>query len=203
MAVQLRSNLRNSFTAGKRPKQQEFWDWLDSFYHKTEDAIKTTGWQFRSFFKDLRADGVTFPAAGITSGTTIIDIPFGATTLKKIRVFGRATATVPPFTISVVLTYFSDLKIISLSGVNSTGNPFPTAGFFAHFLTGPASIPLLTFNITTAGPEFSQVFDFVAVGKIIPLDFTQVRFLALTISIANGKFSPPDPNYVYYGFEYE
>lgn len=38
MAQQTRSNLKNLFQTGDKPTQQNFADWLDSFYHK-EDTI--------------------------------------------------------------------------------------------------------------------------------------------------------------------
>lgn len=39
MAVQGRNTLKNWFSNGKKPPQSQFWDWIDSFWHKTEDEI--------------------------------------------------------------------------------------------------------------------------------------------------------------------
>src|SRR6185503_10182605 len=99
MAVLSRGVLKPLFTKGQRPKEQHFHDWLDSFYHKTEDAINISGWMFRSFFKDLRADGNPITNGGIS----MIDIPLSASRLRAVRVFGNGQRTVlaNPFTITV------------------------------------------------------------------------------------------------------
>ena len=39
MATQGRSILKSWFSAGKKPPESQFWDWIDSFWHKTEDSI--------------------------------------------------------------------------------------------------------------------------------------------------------------------
>ena len=200
MAIQPRGFLRTQFTQGRRPKQQDFWDWLDSFYHKGEDTIKTAGWQFRSFFKDLRAEGVAIT----TGGVTVVDIPSGATRLKKIRVLGKGTPSPAPFTITTSLVYYSDKNVPGLNGVPSSGNPFPT-NFFAHFLLGFSSVPPATFTIVTPGPQFDGTFDFASIPKDVFMDFIQARFLVLTIRITSGSFpnTALDPSYVYYGLEFE
>ncbi len=200
MAIKSRGDLKNKFLTGLRPKQQDFHDWLESFYHKVEDPIKLAGWQFRSFFKDLRAEGTAIT----TGGSSVIDIPAGATRLKRIRVLGRGTPAPAPFTITTSLVYFSDKNIPALNGVPSIGNPFPTT-FFAHFLLGISSVPLTNFTIVTAGPQFDGTFDFATIPKDVFMDFIQARFLVLTIRITSGSFpnTAADPSYVYYGFEFE
>jgi hypothetical protein len=37
VAIQTRDQLKAWFTTGKKPPQGQFWDWLDSFFHKSED----------------------------------------------------------------------------------------------------------------------------------------------------------------------
>jgi hypothetical protein len=209
MAIKSRADLKISFTKGRRPKQQEFWDWQESYYHKTEDPIKIGGWQFRSFFKDMRAEGITITTNGVgstTGGSSAIDIPMGVTRLKRIRVMGRGTPAVAatPFTITTSLVYFSDKNLPALNGVVSTGNPFPTT-MFAHFLLGINSIPLTNFTINTVGPQFDGIFDFATIPKDVFMDFTQARSLVLTIRITNGTFpnTAVDPSYIYCGLEYE
>lgn len=193
MAIQTRVNLRNAFTQGRRPKQQEFWDWLDSFYHKTEDVIKTGGWQFRSFFKDLRAEG----KAITTGGFSIIEIPPGVTKIKKIRVTGRGTGF--PFNITTSLVYACDKLIPALNGVASTGNPFPL-NFFLYPIMGLGSNPAASFVINSPVAAFGQTFDFATIPKDVTMDFTEARLLMLTI-VTTGTFGAND--YVYYGLEYE
>jgi len=39
MSIQIRSVLKNWFKNGKKPTETQFSDWIDSFYHKTEDAL--------------------------------------------------------------------------------------------------------------------------------------------------------------------
>lgn len=199
MAIMSKADLQAAFSKGKRPKESQFWDWQDSYYHKTEDPIKITGWQFRSFFKDLRSDG--FPI--LNGGFTIVDIPVSVTKLKKVRVFGKATANSPaPFTIRVSLAYYCDKLIPSLNGVPSTGNPFPTS-FFAHPLVGNGTPT--PFTITSSVPAFDGTFDFASIPKNVILEFIQVRFMQVTVQITAGTFpnTAIDPSYVYYGLEYE
>lgn len=202
MAIKSRVDLKASFTKGKRPKEQEFWDWQESYYHKVEDPIKVGGWQFRSFFKDLRAEGLTI----LNGGLAVVDIPLGVTRLKRIRVFGKGTITAPAlsFTITVSLQYYSDKLIPSLNGVPSPGNPFPST-FFAHPLLGLGTVPPLNFTIVSATPAFDSIVDFTAIPKDLFLDFIAVRFFRLGITIATGTFpnTAGDPSYVYYGLEYE
>lgn len=40
MAQQTRSIIKNWFRTGLKPVQQQFWDWIDSFWHK-DDSIPT------------------------------------------------------------------------------------------------------------------------------------------------------------------
>ncbi|MBC9915007.1 hypothetical protein [Chitinophaga varians] len=39
MAIQSRNKLKSWFQTGAYPTQVQFWEWLDSFLHKTEDQI--------------------------------------------------------------------------------------------------------------------------------------------------------------------
>jgi hypothetical protein len=39
MAIRIRSILKNWFKTGDKPTEAQFADWIDSFYHKTEDTI--------------------------------------------------------------------------------------------------------------------------------------------------------------------
>src|SRR4051812_15856519 len=114
MAIQTRAFLKNQFLTGKRPKQQDFQDWMDSYYHKTDDALNITGWQFRSFLKDVRAEGAVIT----NGGTTMVDIPPSVSVLKSIRVFGSGSK-VPnvAFSVTVSLIYFSDKLIAALNGI--------------------------------------------------------------------------------------
>lgn len=197
MAIKSRADLKISFTQGRRPKQQEFWDWQDSFYHKTEDPIKTAGWQFKSFLKELRAEGTAIT----NGGTTILEIPFGVSKLKAVRVFGKATPGGAQFTIKISLAYFSDKLVPSLNGVPATGNPMP-ASFFGHPLLGTGTAPAVNFKITTAGPSFDGTFEFSTIPKDVILDYTAARFLMLTINITTGTFVAGSDN-LYYGLQFE
>ena len=192
MAIKSRADLKISFTQGRRPKQQEFWDWQESFYHKTEDPIKIGGWQSRSFLKDLRADG----KSPTTGGFSIIDIPPSVTKLKKFSITGRGTGA--PFTISTALVYACDKSIPPMNPVASGGVPYPTS-FFLYPIIGAGSNPPLAINIVSPAAAFSQTLDIAAV-RDVTLDFTIARFFTLTIQ-TTGTFGAND--YVYYSFEYE
>ena len=39
MALRERNKLKGWFQTGAYPTQEQFWDWMDSFLHKTEDAV--------------------------------------------------------------------------------------------------------------------------------------------------------------------
>lgn len=39
MAIRERNKLKGWFQTGAYPTQEQFWDWMDSFLHKTEDAV--------------------------------------------------------------------------------------------------------------------------------------------------------------------
>jgi hypothetical protein len=39
MAIRERNKLKGWFQTGSYPTQDQFWDWLDSFIHKTEDQV--------------------------------------------------------------------------------------------------------------------------------------------------------------------
>lgn len=199
MAIKTRSELNIAFAKGKRPKEQDFKDWQESYYHKDEDAIQVTGWTLRSFFKDLRAEGLAITAGG----TVYVDIPVAATRLNKFRIIGKGTG-VPPgatFTINVNLGFFSDTSVLNLNPITiTTNNPLPNGNFFHPLLGAPATL----FN-TTSTQIFDKTFDFVANGINVMLNFSQVRFLRLTVSIVSGQFpnTLADPSYVYYGLEFE
>ena len=196
MPIKSRADLNISFTQGKRPKQQEFWDWQDSYYHKGEDTIKVGGWHSRSFLKDLRADG----KAITNGGFSIIEIPVGVTRLKSIYVTGRGTGA--PFTITTSLVYACDKLIPPLNGAASAGNPFPT-NFFLYPIIGLGSNPAATYVINSATANFGPgllPFDITAIPKNVVMEFVQWRFLMLTIA-TSGTFTAAD--YVYCGLEYE
>ncbi|HET6994616.1 MAG TPA: hypothetical protein VFI06_06525 [Chitinophagaceae bacterium] len=196
MPIKSRADLNNSFTQGKRPKQQEFWDWQDSFYHKGEDTIKIGGWQSRSFLKDLRADGKPIASGGFS----IIEIPVGVKKLKSIFVTGRGTGA--PFTITTSLVYACDLPIPALNGAPSSGNPFPN-NFFLYPIIGLGANPAASYVINAAAPVFGMglpPFDITAIPKDVVMEFKQWRFLMLTIT-TSGSFGAAD--FVYCGLEYE
>ena len=205
MAQQPKSILRNQFLTGKRPKQQDFHDWLDSYYHKTDDPIKITGWTFRSFLKELRAEG----SAITNGGASMVDIPISATVLKGIRVFGNGTKPANVgFTVTVSLLFFSDKQIAALNGVPNDIPQIPIgAGFFRHALIGNLTAPSFTFIITVAPSvpteaPFDATLDLTA--KNFNLDFTTVRFFRLTIAATtNITFQPVTNNSCYYGLQYE
>lgn len=194
MAIKSRADLKISFTQGRRPKQQEFWDWQESYYHKTEDTIQLGGSQSRSFLKDLRADGKA-PAQG---GFSIIDIPLSVTKLKKFSISGKATGA--PFIITVGLVYACDKSIAAMNPVPSNGTVFPT-NFFLYPILGLGSNPPIPVTINSATPAFSQMVDIAAI-RDVTMDFTQARFFQLSITIPlPATFGPND--YVYYGLEFE
>src|SRR5215204_2034504 len=193
MAIKLRGDLKNLFLTGRRPKQQDFHDWLESFYHKTEDPIKAGGWQYRSFLKDLRAEGKAIPTTG---GFSIIEIPLNVTKVKKIRVTGKGTGF--PFTITTSLIYACDKLIPALNGAASTGNPFPL-NFFLYPIMGAGANPAASFVINSPAAAFGQTFDFSTIPKDVTMDFVEARFFMLTI-ITTGTFAAND--FVYYGLEY-
>jgi hypothetical protein len=195
MAIKSKIELNAAFAKGKRPKEEDFRNWQDSYYHKVEDPIKVSGWMFRSFLKDLRSEGVAIT----TGGFTVLEIPFGVKKLKKLRVLGRATLVPGPLALTVSVQYYSDKQIASLGGVPSTGNPFPTT-MFAHPLVGNGASS--SFVISSAVAQFDQTLDFTLIPKDVDMDFIAVRFLVLTIQLAGGNFVQGSSN-VYYGFEYE
>ena len=207
MPIQPRSVLRPLFSRGQRPKEQHFHDWLDSFYHKLEDTINVNGWVFRSFLKDLRAEG-TIPFTN--AGTAMIDIPFSVSRLKAIRVFGNGQRGNPalPLTITISLLYLSDLQIAPLNGVPNDIPQLPqgaAGGFFRHALIGNLTVPLLTFPIVSPpapGGLFDGTLTFPGTG--IPLNFTTTRFFRLQVeTTSNITFIQANNNYVYYGFQFE
>lgn len=64
MPKQTVSFLKNLFSTGKKPTQQNFWDWLDSFVHKDDVAginagtVNTAIGQYDAQLKALSPDGV-------------------------------------------------------------------------------------------------------------------------------------------------
>jgi hypothetical protein len=195
MAIKSKIDLNAAFSKGKRPKEDDFRNWQDSYYHKVDDTIKLTGWMFRSFLKELRAEGIT-PIT--TGGFSVLDIPFSVTKLNKIRVLGRAAVAPGPLKLIISAQYFSDKLIPSLNGVPSTGNPLPTS-MFAHPLVGLGTA--IPFEINTPGPGFDQTFDFASIPKNVTLEYNDIRFMVLSIALTGGQFNAA--NNVYYGFEYE
>lgn len=39
MAIESRATIKSWFETGDFPTQEQFWAWIDSFYHKNEDSI--------------------------------------------------------------------------------------------------------------------------------------------------------------------
>ncbi|KAA2244560.1 hypothetical protein F0L74_00870 [Chitinophaga agrisoli] len=56
MAIRERNNLKNWFQTGKYPTQDQFWDWLDSFVHKTEDKLDIDSMTGLRSLVDSKAD---------------------------------------------------------------------------------------------------------------------------------------------------
>lgn len=75
MAKQSKTNLRRWFETDDKPDQQQFWDWLDSYYHKDEGVILSQvvglgGGKFQLQF----SDGQTITINATSSASKIITI---------------------------------------------------------------------------------------------------------------------------------
>jgi len=97
MAQQTRNQLKQWYITGAYPTQQQFWDWLDSFWHKTEDAIQITDVQNLLTTLQNKADISalsSLPVATILpAGTLYYDFPAGYL-LKVVWFFGATSANI-------------------------------------------------------------------------------------------------------------
>ncbi|RTL47467.1 MAG: hypothetical protein EKK39_14280 [Sphingobacteriales bacterium] len=97
MAQQSRNQLKQWYITGAYPTQQQFWDWLDSFWHKTADAIQITDVQNLLTTLQNKADISSLNTLQIATilpaGTLYYDFPAGYL-LKVIWFFGPTPATI-------------------------------------------------------------------------------------------------------------
>lgn len=97
MAQQSRNQLKQWYVTGAFPTQQQFWDWLDSFWHKTEDAIQITNVQNLQTTLQNKADVSALNALQsaiiLPAGTLYYDFPAGYI-LKIIWFFGPTAANI-------------------------------------------------------------------------------------------------------------
>ncbi|MVT09872.1 hypothetical protein [Chitinophaga tropicalis] len=56
MAIRERNKLKDWFQTGDYPTQDQFWDWLDSFVHKSEDKVDIDGIAGLRSLLDNKAD---------------------------------------------------------------------------------------------------------------------------------------------------
>lgn len=56
MAIRERNKLKGWFQTGAYPTQDQFWDWLDSFLHKTEDQVSMDNIAGLRTLLDAKAD---------------------------------------------------------------------------------------------------------------------------------------------------
>lgn len=56
MAIRERNKLKGWFQTGSYPTQDQFWDWLDSFLHKTEDKVSIENIEGLRSLLDAKAD---------------------------------------------------------------------------------------------------------------------------------------------------
>lgn len=110
MALQPISVLKNWFKTGAKPLQQQFWDWMDSFWHKSEAIPSDSVSGLNDLF--IRVDDLETAATGkvvLTGSTTSItyQIPAGKL-LEKAVVKSTATMT---FTVSTASGGSGDIPI--------------------------------------------------------------------------------------------
>lgn len=56
MAIRERNKLKNWFKTGDYPNQEQFWDWIDSFLHKSEDQVSIDNIQGLRRILEQKAD---------------------------------------------------------------------------------------------------------------------------------------------------
>ncbi len=61
MAIRERNNLKTWFQTGKYPTQDQFWDWIDSFVHKSEDKVDIDSIARLRSLLDNKADSGSIP----------------------------------------------------------------------------------------------------------------------------------------------
>ena len=54
MAQQSRSTLKNWFKTGLKPLQNQFWDWIDSYWHKDDEIPQSSVQGLEAEINDLR-----------------------------------------------------------------------------------------------------------------------------------------------------
>lgn len=61
MAIESRATIKSWFETGDFPTQEQFWAWIDSFYHKNEDSIDNS-WpgSFDNGDLNMDADGLYY-----------------------------------------------------------------------------------------------------------------------------------------------
>lgn len=62
MAIQERNKLKSWFVTGAYPVQNQFWDWLDSYIHKSEDQISIENVASLRDILNQKADQETYAA---------------------------------------------------------------------------------------------------------------------------------------------
>lgn len=88
MAIQTRDQLKQWFETGDKPTQQQFWDWLDSYFHKT-DGIAMADITGLVAALLLKADKSDFEGQLIAmDGPYIFTIPAGYLLEKIIPFYG-------------------------------------------------------------------------------------------------------------------
>jgi hypothetical protein len=78
MAIKLRNILKTFFETGDKPTQQQFWDWHDSYWHKTDDAIPVENIDGLAEILDEKADKATQSTVILPIGQAYYDMPTGS-----------------------------------------------------------------------------------------------------------------------------
>lgn len=104
MAVRALTILKSWFETGDKPTQSQFWDWLDSFYHKDEqiDQAAVSGLTNSLNDKaDLSVVNGLFPVVLTGSSSSVSHAAEGGKILHKVRV--KSDADMASFKIGTVV----------------------------------------------------------------------------------------------------
>lgn len=162
MPVVDKNQLKIWFKNLAKPVQEQFWNWMDSFYHKSE-AIPKSG--VENLVEDLakKADlvGGVVPAS---------QLPFSVNTSEVIAI-GNITATEDTVTLAV---HSSGANVVRVDGVVHTRN-FPNNFTFTPVSTGSKFLILYAVNDAGIFRLAQGVEDLEAVEPELPVGALFVR----------------------------
>ena len=134
MPVQTIATIKNWFRTGLKPTQQQFWDWLDSFVHKTDSIDQT------------QVNGLTTTLAGLATTASVDELKGQSTTIST----STGTIALPAGTILAKLRIKSNSAIAALNvGTTAGGNQILAAESIAANTAAIYSLDIDIENATT------------------------------------------------------